>query len=81
MREFKTWRGLDVERLIPPSVRAEFLPNPYRYSRFRLEVDKPTFWLLQQLVDDALAGCGESEPSEQLVALHEALEALEGLDG
>lgn len=78
MKPFQTWRGLDVETLAPPSVRAEFIPHEFVYPRFRLEVDGAVFRLLQQLVDDALAKCGDGEPSDQLVALHEALEALDG---
>lgn len=78
MREFKTWRGLDVETMVPPSVRAEFIPNEFVYPRFRLEVDGPVFRLMQHLVDDALAQCGDCEPSDQLIALSEALEALDG---
>lgn len=77
MRDFKTWRGLDVETLAPPSVRAEFIPHEFVYPRFRLEVDSAVFRLLQRLVDDALAECGDGEPSDQLLALNEALEALD----
>lgn len=77
MREFKTWRGIDVEATMPPSVRAQFIPNEFVYPRFRLEVDGPTLRLLQRLVNDALAECGDGEPSDQLVALSEALEALD----
>lgn len=78
VKEFKTWRGIDVEATVPPSVRAEFIPHEFVYPRFRLEVDGPTLRLLQRLVDDALEECGDGEPSDQLVALNEALEALDG---
>ncbi len=77
MREFKTWRGLDVETMMPPSVRAEFISHEFAYPRFRLEVNGAVFRLLQRLVGDALAECGDGEPSDQLVALSEALEALD----
>lgn len=76
MREFATWRGFDPEVQVPPTVRAEFIPHEFVYPRYRLEVDGPGFRLLQHLVDDALAAAGE-DPSDQLVALHEALEALD----
>jgi len=48
--------------------------------RTTLEVDGPGFRLLQQLVQRAISDCeiDGADPSDQLVAVHEALEALDG---
>jgi hypothetical protein len=77
--EFKTWRGIDVEVTVPPSVRAEFIPHEMRYPRFRLEVNVAVLRMLEDLVDRDLASCVEdgAEPSDELLALHEALEAVD----
>lgn len=79
MREFATWRGFVPEAQILPTVRAEFVPNEYVFPRYRLEVDGPGFRLLQQLVERAITSCeiNGDAPSDQLVALHEALEAMD----
>lgn len=78
MREFETWRGIDVEATVPPSVRAEFISNEMRYPRFRLEVNVAVLRMLEDLVDRDLASCVNDgvEPSDELLALHEALEAI-----
>lgn len=73
---FQTWRGFDPERAVPPTVRAEFVPHEFVYPRWRIEVDTPTFRLLERLVDAAIEDCG-GEPSDELVALRDMFEALD----
>ena len=74
-KSFKTWRGVDHERTVPPSVRADFVPHEFVYPGYAIELNVATFRCLAHLVKQAMRG--NDEPSDELLALHEMVQALD----